>query len=253
MVESRRMQLKLAMIFVVAFVLLLILLALSAPTPQHFKERVLVGLMQTESNLLDDDFGGFPDLVKDLGGTEPTPFSPDWLPHPQFRDGGWLLARSPVLYTLQIGVFTSQDGIKNLLAERTDSDRFAFVHVRDPAYREEPLVPMIVDGELVPSIRSEPPKRYILTFGEFSTVADAQGAAESLMGLPGRPVVRSWDLLQALYVPKQAVPKVDAVEVVRPGTEVQQVRPADADSSSAEPVGAETQERTIPVLSLPFR
>jgi hypothetical protein len=247
------MQLKLAMIFIVAFVLLLVLLALAAPTPQHFKERVLVGLMQADTNLLDDNFGGFPDLVKDTGGDQPVPYSPDWLPHPQFRDSDWLLARTPVLYTLQVGVFSSQDGIKNLLAERTDSDRFAFVHVRDPTYREEPLVPRIVNGELVPSIRPEPPKRYILTFGEFESVADAQVAAEALMGLPGRPVVRSWDLLQALHVPKRVAPSVEAIDVVRPGTENQQVRPADIDSVSADPDAAESEQRVVPVLSLPFR
>lgn len=251
--NGRRMQLKLAMISIVAFVLLLILLALSAPTPQHFKERVLVGLMQADTNLLDDDFGGFPDLVKDTGGAQPVPYSPDWLPHPQFRDSNWLLARSPVLYTLQVGVFSSQDGIKSLLAERTDSDRFAYVHVRDPAYREEPLVPMIVDGELVPSVRPEPPKRFILTFGEFESVADAQAAAEVLMGLPGRPVVRSWDLLQALHVPKRVVPPVEAIDVVRPGADAQQVRPADLDSVGADPDVAESEGRAVPVLSLPFR
>lgn len=251
--NNRRIQLKLATIFIVAFVLLLILLALSAPTPQHFKERVLVGLIQADTNLLDDDFGGFPDLVKDTGGAQPVPYSPDWLPHPQFRDSSWLLARSPVLYTLQVGVFTSQDGIKNLLAERTDSDRFAFVHVRDPAYREEPLVPMIVNGELVPSTRPEPPKRYILTFGEFESVADAQAAAEALMGLPGRPVVRSWDLLQALHVPKQEAQPVEVIDIVRPGAEVQQVRPEGLDGVGADPGAAESEERTVPVLSLPFR
>jgi len=252
--ESRRMKLKLAMICVVAFVLLLVLLALSAPTPQHFKERVLVGLLQSETNLLDDDFGSFPDLVKDMGGAQPTPYNPDWVPHPQFRDANWLLARSSELFTLQVGVFSSQNGIKDLLAERTDSDRFAYVHVRDPAYREEPLVPMIVNGELVPSIRPEPPKRYILTFGEFASVADAQAAAESLMGLPGRPVVRSWESLQALHVPKRVAPKpVEAIEVVRPGEEVQQVRPVDADPTAADADAAETSERTVPVLSLPFR
>ncbi len=251
--NSRRMQLKLAMIFIVAFVLLLVLLALSAPTPQHFKERVLVGLMQADTNLLDDDFGGFPELVKDAGGAQPVPYSPDWLPHPQFRDSNWLLARSPVSYTLQVGVFSSQDGIKSLLAERTDSDRFAYVHVRDPAYREEPLMPMIIDGELVPSIRPDPPKRYVLTFGEFESVVDAQAAAEALMGLPGRPVVRSWDLLQALYVPQRVAPAPQTIDVMRPGTEAEQVRPADVESLGAEPEVTETQDRTVPVLSLPFR
>jgi len=252
MVNSRRMQLKLAMIFSVAFVLLLILLALSAPTPQHFKERVLVGLMQADSNLLDADFGGFPDLVKDTGGSQPVPYSPDWLPHPQFRGSSWLLARSPTAYTLQVGVFSSQDGIKKLLSERTDSDRFAYIYVRDPAYREEPSMPIVVDGELVPDVQPEPPKRYILTFGEFESVADAQSAAEALMGLSGRPVVRSWDLLQALYVPKQVEPPVDTIDVVRPATEAQQVRPADA-AVGADSDAAQSDDRAVPVLSLPFR
>jgi hypothetical protein len=253
MVDGRLLKLKLAAACLVAFALLLVLLALAAPTPQHFKERVLVGILKVESNSFDDDFGGFAELVKDMGGAQPAPYDPDWLPHPQFRDDNWLLSRVPVLYTLQVGVFSSQDGIKNLLAERTDSELFAYVHVRDPGYREEPLMPVIIDGELVPSNRSEPPKRYILTFGEYSSVADAQAAADTLMGLPGRPVVRSWDLLQALYVPKRVAPKVESVELVRPGEETQQVRPADVNQEDAAPADTEAQERTVPVLSLPFR
>ncbi len=254
MVDSRPMQRKLALVFIGAFVLLLILLVLSAPSPKHFTERVLVGLVQPSNNLLDDDFGSFPDLVKDMGGAQPVPYSPDWLPHPQFRDANWLLSQSPELFTLQIGVFASEDSVKNVLAERVDSDRFVYVHVRDPAYREEPLVPMIVDGEVVPAVRPPPPRRFILTFGEFASIAEAEATARAMMGLPGRPVVRAWAALQMLHVPGPlpSVQEAAPVEVLRPGEEPVQIESPEVQELMDAP-DIEARERAVPVLSLPFR
>lgn len=245
---ARQLQRRLAGGMLVGFVLILGLLALTAPSPQHLTERVLSGVLGGDSAHFDDGFGELSQLARDQGGRQPVPFEPDWVPHPQFRGDEWLLTRDPLAFTLQVGVFTTQAPIRELLAMRTDADRFAYVQVRDPAYRA-PVAVFGADGAAADSDEAprSPPRRFILTYGEFASDVEARQAAEQLMGLGDRPFVRPWSALQQLWIPPAPPPMPvapaapAAVEVVRPG-----------ESAEAERVEAGARQE-VPVYSLPFR
>lgn len=249
---ARQLQRRLSGVMLVGFVLVLGLLLLTAPSPKHLTERVLSGVLGMQTAHFDDGFGELGQLARDQGGRQPVPYQPDWVPHPQFRDDAWLLTRDPAAFTLQVGVFSTQEPIRELLSMRTDADQFAYVHVRDPAQRVEPsAVPMIVDGREVPAPPASPQRRYILTYGTFASDVEARQAAEQLMGLGDRPFVRPWSSLQQLWIPPalpRPAPAAEAamtVDVVRPGESAETVPAAELEDD-----GGRTG---VPVYSLPFR
>lgn len=153
---------------------------LQAPVKALFEEHLLVNVGYGEAGF-SDSFGALPELVKDNGGAQPVPIeasAPQRIA--QYRDKDWLMSQEATAFTLQIGVFSDERRIGDLLYGRKDKDQFHYVAL--PAQTD------IADG-------SSTGPRYLLTYGQFASRQQAEDIAAVLQGLPAS-LPRAWANLQ---------------------------------------------------------
>lgn len=174
-------QQRLGNALLLAFLAGVIGLWLSAPVKALFAEHVLANVGYGEAGF-SDSFGALPELVKDNGGARPVPIeaaTPQRIA--QYRDKDWLMAQDATSHTLQVGVFSDERRIGDLLSARADKDQFHYVVL--------PLVSELPDA-------SVPTLRYVLTYGQFATRQQADEVAATLEGLPSQPLPRAWAHIQ---------------------------------------------------------
>lgn len=178
---SPKSQQRLGNAFLLIFLAGVIGLWASAPVKALFAEHVLANVGYGEAGF-SDSFGALPELVKDNGGAQPVPIEAAARQRiAQYRDKDWLLAQDATSYTLQIGVFSDERRIGDLLTARSDKDQFHYV-----------VMPLVSDSPEA----TGPALRYVLTFGQFATRQQAEEVAAALVGLPSQPLPRAWAHIQ---------------------------------------------------------
>ncbi|MES3040167.1 MAG: hypothetical protein V4730_03300 [Pseudomonadota bacterium] len=153
---------------------------LQAPVKALFEEHLLANVGFGEAGF-SDSFGALPELVKDNGGAQPVPIeasAPQRIA--QYRDKAWLMAQSATAYTLQVGVFSDERRIGDLLSGRGDKDEFHYVVL--------PSQTNVADG-------TSTGPRFVLTYGQFGSRLQAEEIAAALQGLPSS-LPRAWANLQ---------------------------------------------------------
>lgn len=153
---------------------------LRAPVKALFQEHLLANVGFGEAGFT-DSFGALPELVKDNGGAQPVPIEPSAPQRiAQYRDKDWLMSQEATAYTLQIGVFSDERRIGDLLSGRSDKDEFHYIVL--PAQTD------VADG-------STTGPRFVLTYGQFASRQQAEEVAVALQGLPSS-LPRAWANLQ---------------------------------------------------------
>lgn len=215
---------------------LALVLSLQPGQGQRWTERVLGQVLPGEEAQFTDDFGGVDRLLSAPQGRPLTPYLPDWMPHPAARGRDWLLSQSPDAFTVQVGVFSSSRAIKELLDQRTDADRFAFVRVARAPVGDEAAE-----------------KVFVLTYGSYASAEQAAEAADQLMGTGEAPLIRNWAQLQAMA--PAPTPETDALTTppATPGEPAATAPTPSAPTPVEPPADSRQPPSTIPVTSLPFR
>jgi len=153
---------------------------LQAPVKALFEEHLLANVGFGEAGF-SDSFGALPELVKDNGGAQPVPIeasAPQRIA--QYRDKAWLMSQDATAFTLQIGVFSDERRIGDLLSGRGDKDQFHYVVL--------PSQTDVADG-------TSTGPRFVLTYGQFTSRQQAEEIAAALQGLPSS-LPRAWANLQ---------------------------------------------------------
>lgn len=195
-------QQRLGNAFLLIFLAGVIGLWASAPVKALFAEHVLANVGYGEAGF-SDSFGALPELVKDNGGAQPVPIeaaTPQRIA--QYRDKDWLLAQDATSYTLQVGVFSDERRIGDLLTARSDKDQFHYV-----------VMPLVSDNPDA----AGPALRYVLTFGQFATRQQADEVAAAMVGLPSQPLPRAWAHIQNEALAAYAAQSAAAASAAAPG------------------------------------
>lgn len=204
---------------------------LRAPVKALFEEHLLANVGFGEAGF-SDSFGALPELVKDNGGAQPVPIeasAPQRIA--QYRDKAWLMAQSATAYTLQIGVFSDERRIGDLLSGRGDKDEFHYVML--------PPQTDVADG-------TSTGPRFVLTYGQFASRQQAEEVAAALQGLPAL-LPRAWANLQneaeAAFAAQAA-----ADAAVPPVLDDGSLTTLDANGAALSPADAAPSSGVIPVM-----
>jgi len=196
-------QRKLGKGLLIAFVAVVALLWLITPVRTLITEKLLGNIVLSGENGFDERFGGFTELVKDRGGSQPVPLQPDApLRLPQYRGVAWLRMQDAKAWTLQVMSLSDERAVGNFLSARNDRDQFVYFklpELPDPALPDGPVN-----------------MRYVIAYGGFATREEAVEVAAALTGLPGAAMPRTWGSYQAIYA---AMPEPRPVPVVTPPAE----------------------------------
>lgn len=177
---TAKSQQRLGNAMLLIFVVGVVGLWLRAPVKALFQEHLLANVGFGEAGFT-DSFGALPELVKDNGGAQPVPIeasAPQRIA--QYRDKNWLMTQEATSYTLQIGVFSDERRIGDLLSGRGDKDEFHYVVL--------PPQTDAADG-------TSTGPRFLLTYGQFASRQQAEEVAAALQGLPSS-LPRAWANLQ---------------------------------------------------------
>lgn len=206
---TAKSQQRLGNAMLLVFVAGVVGLWLQAPVKALFEEHLLANVGFGEAGF-SDSFGALPELVKDNGGAQPVPIeasAPQRIA--QYRDKGWLMSQEATAFTLQIGVFSDERRIGDLLSGRNDKDQFHYVVL--------PAATDVADG-------SSTGPRFVLTYGQFASRQQAEEVAAALQGLPAS-LPRAWANLQneadaafaAQAAADAAAPVLDSGALTSPG------------------------------------
>jgi len=226
---TAKSQQRLGNIMLLIFVAGVVGLWLRAPVKALFQEHLLANVGFGEAGF-SDSFGALPELVKDNGGTQPVPIessAPQRIA--QYRDKDWLMSQETTAYTLQVGVFSDERRIGDLLSGRSDKDEFHYIVL--PAQTD------VADG-------SSSGPRFVLTYGQFASRQQAEEVAVTLQGLPSS-LPRAWAGLQNEVAAALAAQAASAA--TSPVSDGMQAADPEAGSVSAVPAATESAPSSVAV------